>query len=79
MVLQLHHVLEVFSTLFALEGFVIGVSPEVLVVIPFVRITVITLTAFIHYTTVGVLTFNSLSCDLPYVFNHIPHIYYSTT
>ena len=43
MALQLHRVPETFSTLFTLEGFFICMSPEVLVVIPFVRITVITL------------------------------------
>ena len=58
MMLQLHCVLKAFSTLFTLEGFVIGVSPEVLVVIPFVRITLITLTAFIHYTAVGAFVFD---------------------
>ena len=58
MALQLHRVLKTFSTLFTLEGFVICVSPEVLIVIPFVRVTVITLTAFIHYTTVGAFVFN---------------------
>ena len=58
MALQLHRVLEAFSRLFTLEGFVIGVSPEVLVVIPFVRVTVLTLTAFIHYTTMSTFVFD---------------------
>ena len=58
MALQLHRVLETFSTLFTLEGFVICVSPEVLVVIPFVRVTVTTLAAFIHYTAMGAFVFN---------------------
>ena len=58
MTLQLHRVLEAFSTFFTLEGFLVGVFPEVLVVIPFVQVTVLTLTAFIHYTTMSTFVFD---------------------
>ena len=58
MALQLHRVLEEFSKLFTLEGFFICMSPKALIVVPFVGIAIITLTAFIDYTTMGTFVFD---------------------
>ena len=54
---QLHCILETFSALFALEGFFVCMFSSVLVVVPFIGITVVTFTAFVHHTTVGALMF----------------------
>ena len=53
MSLELHSIFESLSTLFALEGFLICVLSEVLVVIPLVRIAVLAFAAFVHHTTMG--------------------------
>ena len=57
MLFQLHRILETFSALFALEGFFVCMFSQVLIVFPFIRITVVTLAAFVHHTTVGTLMF----------------------
>ena len=54
---QLHRILETFSTLFALEGFFVCMFSQVLIVVPFIGVTVVTLAAFVHYTTLGALMF----------------------
>ena len=53
MTFQLHSVLKPFSTLFALEWGFICVLAKVLVVVPFITITVLTLTTLVHYPAVG--------------------------
>ena len=53
MAFQLHSVLKALPTLFALEWGYICVLAKMLVVVPFIRIAVLTLTAFVHNTTVG--------------------------
>ena len=52
---ELHSIFESLSALFAQEGFLICVLPEVLVVIPLIRITVVAFAAFVHYTAMGAL------------------------
>ena len=57
MLFQLHRILEMFSALFTLEGFFICMFSQVLIVVPFIGVTVVALAAFVHYTTVGALMF----------------------
>ena len=58
---QLHHVLEMFSTLFVLEGGLVCVFSQVLIVVSFIRVTVVTLAAFVHNSTVGAFMFYQIA------------------
>ena len=58
---QLHRVLEMFSALFALEGTFICVFSWVLIVVSFIRVTVVTLTAFVHSTTMSTFMFYQIT------------------